>query len=149
MKEARLRPKSDYLHTAGWEELFVLGEHWQNDLAYYQFELNFFRKLINKHFLQLLADEHIGGVQKLATDIQRSITGAERLAETINKHQTQLSLLMENAFSHDENLFRNGHIQLENDIAQFSKEFRALKKELFKALEAVVDEEKLNHLLTA
>ena len=69
MSELRLRPKSDYLHTAAFEELYVLGEHWQSVMEFYHLELDFLKKLIDKYFIWLLKDEHIAKVQVIVNEI--------------------------------------------------------------------------------
>lgn len=147
MSEMRIRPKSDYLHTASWEELHILSGHWLSDVAFYKDEIRFLDKLLDKYFIWLLKDDNIQLMQKLIDKIKRAETEAKRLDETIHKHIGRLEALIENAFSHDEQQFRNAHVQLENDLVAFIKELRLVKKEVFAITEKVIESEKLQHLL--
>lgn len=33
-----------------WQQMFILAEHWQSDLAFFQDEIHFMRALIDRHF---------------------------------------------------------------------------------------------------
>ena len=55
--------------------------------------------------------------------------------------------LIENPFPHDAQAYRAEHASLENAIAVFAKDFRVLKKEIFKVAEHAIASEKTRHLL--
>lgn len=144
----RLRPKSDYLHTASWESLYVLGEHWKSDIQFYKDELRFLTDLIAKYFIWMTREENIADVKKLSADLIHLTDEYKSLGERVDHNLHQLSLLMENAFSQDEQQFRNEHEKLEDDLEEDIKKFRVLKKEIFEFTEHVIDSERIQHLLT-
>lgn len=148
MKEMRLRPKGDYLHTATWEELYVLADHWQSDMEFYRDEIEFFYKLIDKYFIWLTKDESITQVQTMAARLSAMSRERENISERIEKHKQDLALLMENSFTESENWFRQEHVNLEEDLSDFVKDFRDLKKKVFSISEHIIESEKLQHLLT-
>ena len=143
----RIRPKSDYLHTASWEQLYALGEFWQKDLEFYQDEMRFYHDLIDKYFMWLMEDPNIEKVQTLIRQLRKMHEKGIELTDQVNKHQAQIEQLMENAFSHDDQKFREDHSHLEDEITEFVEELRTLKKEVFSITESVIESEKLSHLL--
>lgn len=146
--ELRIRPKSDYMHQANLQELYILTEHWQADVRFYKDELRFLRDLVDKYFMWLIEKEHIDNLQEKAGRLLNADKQCDELAQKITKHLTHLNELQQNAFSHDEQQFRNEHGKLEDEIADFAKLFRDLKKDVFKITEEVLESEKLKHLLT-
>lgn len=42
-----------------WQEMYIITERWQSDLAFFNDELSFFRKLINKYLLWLVDEKNI------------------------------------------------------------------------------------------
>ncbi|MDX2173623.1 MAG: hypothetical protein SFY56_10900 [Bacteroidota bacterium] len=149
MKEFRLRPKKDYLHTATWEDIYALSEHWLTDLEFFKDELNFLDILIGKYFLMMLKNESVDKIHNITSKISGLIKEQQVLTEKINKHLKDLSLLMENAFNTSEQWFRNDHVDLEERLTLFTDNFRNIKKEIFMITEYVIENQKLKHLLNA
>lgn len=147
MTDLSIRPKSDYLHTADWQQLYVLTEHWQKDMEFYKDELRFLYKLVDKYFIWLVDDEHIRMVQNIVNEIRLDERKGNEIREAIKLHLRHLESLMQNAFSQDEQKFRDEHSELEDALAQYAKDFRDIKKTVFQATELVMESEKLGHLL--
>ena len=51
MEDFRNRPPGNYSTTASWEELHALTRHWVSDLRFYQDDLRFLHRLIDKYFI--------------------------------------------------------------------------------------------------
>jgi hypothetical protein len=149
MKEFRIRPKNDYLHTASWEDIYALSEHWLADLEFFKDELNFLDTLVGKYFLLMIKKESVDKIHTIATNISGLLKEQKVLNEKINKHLKDLSLLMENAFNTSEQWFRNDHVELEERLTEFTINFRNIKREIFKITEGVLENQKLQHLLNA
>lgn len=145
--ELRIRPKSNYLHMANWEELYLLTEHWKSDIEFFEGELRFLRTLVDKYFIWLIKDENIGAVQSIANQLAKADQKTIDITAKINKHLVHIEDLIQNAFSHDDEEFRNEHLELENQFAEFVKSFRKTKSQTFAITEHVIEEEKLKHLL--
>jgi len=143
MNDMRLRPKSDYLKTANWEQLYVLSEHWRDDMGFYLDELKFFRKLINKYFLWLAKDENIVKAEAIFVDVKKATDEAKWLENAITEHMRHISDLMKNAFSRDATEFRDDHAILEDKMVEFTKLFRKLKAEVFAVTEYIMETEDL------
>ena len=141
MENLRLRPSKDYISNASWEELHVLTEKWKSDLEFYNFELNFLHKLIDKYYIWLTNDELITEVEAAASKIFAADKSRKTLnIETIN-HLRHIEEILENEFKFDAQAFRKEHELLENKFANFCKNFQLLKKEVFMLTEQVLDTE--------
>lgn len=143
----RLRPKSDYMHTASYESLYALTEHWQSDIQFYQDEMRFLNDLISKYFIWLIREDNVESVRGMAVKIVQLETRFDDLTDRVTEHLGKLELLIENPFVHDEQVFRNEHAALEDDLEDLINEFKVLKKGIFTITEYVIDNERLHHLL--
>lgn len=145
--ELRIRPKSDFLLKAGWEELYVLTEYWENDMEYYTDELRFLRNLVGKYLIWLLKDENIDKARSIYNRIKETEEEKEKIHEKIKKHLHHLTELIQDSDMKDEERFRNDHIELEEKVADLAKKFRSIKQEVFSITEHIMESEKLQHLL--
>lgn len=148
MSELRFRPKSDYLHTASWDQLYVLTEHWLTDMGFYNDEIRFLENLIDKYFMWLLDDQKIDNVQTLLRQLETTSKTRDALEQDIRKHLQHIEELKENAFSHDEQEYRDGQENLEEELMKFIHTFKQIKKEVFAATEEIMESEKLRNILT-
>ncbi|MDX1446705.1 hypothetical protein [Lishizhenia sp.] len=144
----RLRPKSDYLQKASWVNLYVLTKYWESDIAFYKDEIRFLYGLIDKYFIWMTDEEHVEEVGKLSRELNRLGTVFKALTTQMKEHRAKMSLLLENEYSHEEEVFRAEHEVLEDEFKKATIDFRTLKRRVFEVTEKVMDEEKLQHLLT-
>jgi hypothetical protein len=148
MKDLSLRPKSDYLYTASFQELYLLTERWLLDMDFYRDELNFLYKLVDKYFMLLLQDEDISAVQTLIKHIDATKREHFQLDSSMQDHLKHIGVMAENPFSQDEQQFRDEHAMLEKEMEEFIVDFKQTKKEVFAMTEHAMLEEKMKHLLT-
>ena len=147
MEELRIRPKSDYLHTATWQELYFLTKHWKSDIIFSKFEINFFKGLIDKYFIWITDKDNINEVQHVMNILKHLDNELEFIDKAITKHLNYIRLFIENEFSHDKQEFRIEHIALEDKLAGFTKALRETKREVFAISEKVIVGEKSEHLI--
>jgi hypothetical protein len=146
-EEMRIRPKSDFLHRASWEELYVLTEHWESEVLFYRDEIRFLNNLIGKYFIWITKEGKVTKVQSLVNRLSKLHTRQEDIAHLIKKHLTRLELLMENAFTRDESKFREEHVRLEEQMTELSRELRKVKKEVFAVSGEIMESEKFQSLV--
>jgi len=147
MDELRLRPHSNYLITAPWQELYLLTKRWKSDLTFYNYEINFFIGLVDKNFIWITDKENIIQVQHLVNILKHLSKEREILDRNITKHLNYLRLFLKNEYSHDQQLFRADHIDLENKLVLFSKSLRATKKDVFTISEQILYKENPESLI--
>ena len=69
------------------------------------------------------------------------------LLNRANKHLHYLGKLVDNSFTYDSHEFRMKQEQLEDEMVDFVKEFRATRKEVFEITEDIMETGKLTQLL--
>ena len=143
MSDFRNRPKDNFIHEATWEQLYVLTEHWQSDILFYKQDLNFLHHLIDKYFLYLSKKENIDLVLEIEVNLLDVEKQCNTLLERINKRLHHLSELVDDPFTYVSDKFRDEHEQLEDDLAQFLKDFRQNRKEVFSITEHMIGGEEL------
>lgn len=144
----RLRPKDDYIFTTTWEELYVLTHHWISDLKFYEDDLKFFLHLIDKYFIWINEKEHqkeVGKIRKGVIELTREVT---YLKKETSKHLGHIKDIIEEPFTHDSHKFREEHQKLEDEISDFVKTCRNQRKEVFSVIEHVIENERLQEIIT-
>ena len=142
-----IRPKSDFMHTASWEQLYAITEHWQSDLEFYGDEIRFMQDLISKYFMLLVKEESSEHLQNLVSRMLAIDKQHGALKDRTAGHMGHIVDLIQNSFAHDEQRFRDEHGGLEDEFVKFVNDFKALKKEVFKVTEHILQTEKMKHLL--
>jgi hypothetical protein len=130
-----------------WQQMHIVSKHWQSDLVFFQDELHFFGKLIDRYLMWLTDNEHIGRTRKIAVDLQRIEKKRISLLDALNEHHRRLANLIENPFSHNAQECKEEHSKIEDDLAVFVKTFRRAKREVFNVTEVVIESEKSRNLL--
>jgi len=147
MDELRIRPRSNYLHSANWQELYLLTKHWKSDLKFANYEINFFKGLVDKYFIWVKDKDHITQVQHLANILVHLTSELENIDMAITKHLNYIRLFINSNFSRDEEAFRVEHAMLEDKIVGFTNALRETKREIFNLTEVMLINEKTNQLI--
>lgn len=145
--ELRTRP-SNYLQSAEWQELHVLTSHWQSDMAFFDDELRFIDILFDKYFNALIDPENMDTTKSIAAKLSNLKSSREMLASRIAEHLHNIKELMTNNASQDAVAFREEHGRLEDDLTDFVKTFRAVKRDIFELTERIARTEKSKHLIS-
>ncbi len=133
--------------TNNWQTLYILTEHWQSDLIFFKDELRFFRSLIDKHFLSLIDEKNIDKTRLLVNALSNLENQRAALQRNVKEHLKHLGNLLENPFPYNAQHYRAEHTRLEVVVAEYFKNFRQTKKEIFAFVEQVMESEKAKHLL--
>lgn len=147
MDELRIRPRSNYLHSANWQELYLLTKHWKSDLKFANYEINFFKGLVDKYFIWVKDKDQITQVQHLANILVHLTSELENIDMAITKHLNYIRLFINSNFSRDEEAFRVEHAMLEDKIVGFTNALRETKREIFNLTEEMLNNEKTNQLI--
>lgn len=133
--------------NASWDELHVLTDKWKSDLEFYSFELNFLHKLIDKYYIWLTNDELINEVESAASKVFAADKARAILAIKTLKHLRHIEEIIDNEFVYDAQEFKEEHEELENKLANFYKNFKLLKKEVFALTEQVLEGENVGEYI--
>lgn len=141
MNDFRYRPKDNYIHEADWDKLYVLTEHWKSDLLFFLDDLRFLHHLIDTYFLWISKKENIDMVRDIEVNLLEIDKQCASLIEKVDQHLHHLAELIDDPFIYVSDKFRNEHENLENQLAQFVKDFRKNRKEVFNITEHIIDGE--------
>ena len=141
-----MKTKSEYLKEPSNGALYVITEHWDSDMQFYSDEIHFLKHLIHDHFLWIIEAQHLQKVNDLHHELHVLSGKATMLKNKVEKHLSHLAELDENEFAYDEQEFRDEHLGLEKEVAEFCKDFRVLKRQIFETVKGGIDHEKLKYL---
>lgn len=139
--------KKIILHTRTWEDLYICGETWEDELLFEKDEIRFLHDLVSKHLLSIIAAGDYKKVQELSNRLTSLSLRTDDLLKKIKQHLSTLSVLMEGVFE-DEEIMDN-HQSLQKFVHRYVRDIRQMKSEAFKLIERVVRSEKFQHLLSA
>lgn len=142
MSDFRHRPKGNYIFETDWQELYVLTEHWKSDLLFYTDDLMFLNHLIDKYFMWMAKKENIDLVRETEVNLIETDKQCDSLLNKTNEHLAHLANLINAPFKYDSHEFRTEHDQLEDDISNFVKTVREIRKNIFEVTEQVINSEK-------
>lgn len=125
--------------TKSWQQMHIISERWKSDLTFFNDELSFFRKLIDK--------KNVSSTRKLASDLSKLEKRLFRISQRLSQHGKHVANLLENPFSHNAQECKGEHGQLETLFADFTKDFREIKSKIFIIIKHVIDSEKERHFL--
>lgn len=141
MENLRYRPKGGFNWDAEWNQLYILTKHWHSDMHFYKNDLRFLHRLMDKYLIWLTRKDNLDEMKILTNELVEFQKNCDLLIEKIVKHEMHLAELIENPFKYDSKLFRMEHEKLEDDIEEFIKDFRSIKKQTFSDIEGVLDKE--------
>lgn len=139
MSDFRNRPNGTYIFESDLQRLYALTKHWESDLLFYKDDLNFLSQLINKYFIWISKKEDVEAVRNIQVNIDKTEMQCSDLLKRVNKQLNHFANMTDNPFKYDTHQFRTEHQQLENDIADFTKAFRANRKEVFAVTKHVIE----------
>ncbi len=148
MGNYRKRPKGTYIEEASWEELYSLSKLWKADIEFYKDDSKFLRHLMDKYFIWIIEKDAIKVVNTLQNNLKKIDEKCQDLLAKIDKHLLQLAHLVEQPDKEGGRLFRLEHAHLEDEIHEFTSFFRGNRMSVFNAVEGVVLNEKVKHLLS-
>ena len=146
--EFLVRPKADkFSYEASLEELHRGSRFWLTELEFWKDELSFLTHLTDRYFEEFVRKEQLGQAaeffKKLRTLREERLGG---LVDKVNKHESHLAVLLENPFEPDDTAFRVEHQELETQVTEFMKDYKAVKKEAFTVIEEIRKDEKPRQL---
>jgi len=131
----------------GWEQLYILANHWKSDLEFYKEDLRFLHLLVDKYILWVTLPENSERVREIETKLFELRKQCKALIKKVSSHTNLLARLIEKSPEANQQAARDAHLQLEELFAHFVKQFRKNRKETFIISEYVIDSESLAHII--
>lgn len=134
----------DDLQPANWNEMYILTRYWRSDLEFYLEDLSFLTKLVKKYSIWVKSNETSEEVRKMSAELHNIIQHGKELKETLEKHQSKIAHVIDQTSQDSEKAILEEHGALEKEMAEFVKNFRANRRNVFKVSEKVLDSENLS-----
>lgn len=124
------------------EQLYTLTKHWNSDMHFFRDDLIFLHKLLVSYFIWIAKDENYKVASKMKNDLLKLKERCQDLLKKTDKHREQIGKMITEKIE-DSRVFGLEHEHLEDEIANFVKNFRRNRLELFKITEYIKDTDKL------
>ncbi len=130
-----------------WYEVYILVNHWKSDLEFYREDIQFLQQLIQKYLIWITNKEYLERVTEIRKKGHDLDQKCRDLQESVKSHLGQIVDAIQGKRTVSGEEFRTRHGQMESEYAAFVREFRQIRKEVFKVTEYVIDSEELQHIL--
>ncbi|GAB3649470.1 hypothetical protein GCM10028791_15060 [Echinicola sediminis] len=119
---------------------YALGEHWRSDLAFYKDELRFLKDLMGKYFYRFMEDIDMIYVRRVENRLMILERRREEVDAKIRRQMKEISKQVQSGNTSPNRNIIVHQEELETLIAVFAKDFRNLKKKIFKLVEEGLDQ---------
>ena len=123
-------------------QYYVIALRWVSDLEFFNIETAFLHRLIDEYFIRLSDKTHFEKLKLAGNNLLKLEKDKSRADSLLTKQLKQVELMAEDIIPEKiENLTAN-QVQLEYLMADITKEYRTVKKELYTLIETVMREKK-------
>ncbi|GGD43340.1 hypothetical protein [Muriicola marianensis] len=130
-----------------WYEVYILVNHWKSDLEFYKEDIQFLQQLIQKYLIWITKKENMERVNEIRKKEHELQLRCRQLQDSVKDHLGVIVDAIQGKRTVSGEEFRTHHSQMEREYAAFIKDFREIRKEVFKVTEYVIDSEELQHIL--
>ena len=121
--------------------------YWISEIEFIKIEQDFLKELLAEHIMGLCDTNNFNKAKLLLNGINHEAILGETLIESIKEHQINLALLVENIYLKKENLFRENHEFLKNELINYIDNFKYIKEQVFELILLIMKKEKQQRLL--
>ena len=131
---------ADIMHEA--------SRNWLSELRFIKDEQQFLSNLIKSYTLQLIDASHFAESKKIVETLEALQKKNIKYIETVKAHENELLIMVDGIDQlQEEEAYRNKHRTLLVNINYYFKEYRKLKKQVFRTIEDIMKHEKQKRLL--
>lgn len=133
----------NYNHQADWQKMFLRTTTWKTDLLFYKQDLRFVQLVLNRYFGTGSDIKKVTIEPDKEINIEHLHRYCNTLIQETNYHIKELAVLIKDPFKHRYTDFQRENKYLKDDIANFAKTLRRLRKDVFHITEAVLENKQL------
>ena len=146
MKAKQKEPK--YIEWLNADNMHKASRNWLSELRFIKDEQLFFANLIKSYTLQLIDSNHFSDTKKIVDNLELLRKNNKALIETVIEHENKLLIMVDGINQlKEEEAYKTKHRELAVEINEYFKNYRNLKKRLFKTIENIMKHEKQKRLL--
>ena len=145
MKTLKNRKYVEWLNA---EIMHEASRNWLSELRFIKDEQQFLSNLIKSYTLQLIDASHFAESKKIVETLEALQKKNKKYIETVKAHENELLIMVDGIDQlQEEEAYRNEHRTLLVNINYYFKEYRKLKKQVFRAIEDIMKHDKQKRLL--
>jgi hypothetical protein len=140
--------QANYVEWLNAEQMHEASKEWLSELEFVKDEHTFFEDLITKFTSELLEFGDFSDKIEIIDAINRSEKQNNSLIEAIKTHENGLQIMIDGIDQIEkEKAYTKAHRDLIIAIADYLKEYKSLKKQLFNIIKNIKKEEKQRSLI--
>ncbi len=140
--ETKILSKSEFLKKESLEELYNECKLWLSEIALCSVDLKFTEGIFDEYFSDMTTEHKLSELKLLKKELNDLSIKLTKMQNKIIGQEKQVFELLENAFAHDEQVFRDEHENLQGTIHLLLSEMKELKKRIFLYSEEVMKKKK-------
>nr|WP_294945308.1 hypothetical protein [uncultured Mucilaginibacter sp.] len=121
-------------------QYYVIAEHWASTLDFFKIETAFFEKLVKDYFIPIAEISGMERLRHLLNNISRLKEDERAVSQMLNEQLKQLELMAEDFIPDNVLSLQSKQIEIEYLVANLTREFTAIKKDLFISIGHVIAE---------
>ncbi|WP_397363041.1 hypothetical protein [Olleya sp. R77988] len=130
------------------DRMHDMSKNWLSDLNFIKDEQHFLEDLITNYTLKIIDNDALDRAQNVATALQRTKRGNQKLLNTLIRHENELQLMVDGKDELEkENKYKTEHRELRETISDFYFDYKAVKFEIFNLVKSLMKTDKQEHLL--
>lgn len=147
MKTVSNSPK--YIKWLNADLMHEESTRWLSELRFIKDEEHFFEDLIKLFTLQLIDSENFYTSKEIISLVKELRNKNTKLMNDINVHERELRIMVDGKNQlKEEDAYKDKHRELLILVKKYFKQYRSLKRKLFKTVKGIMKKEKQKRLLT-
>lgn len=137
--------KKNYTSSVGY--LHKKTQEWVSEIKFIQVEQQFLKELLSEHIIGLCKSDNFNKAKLLLKGIEHENILGNDLIVSINDHNVNLALLIENIYLKKEADFRENHEFLKVEVKNYIQNFKYIKQEVYELVLLIMKKEKQHRRL--
>lgn len=124
------------------EHLHRKTQEWVSEIEFIKVEQQFLKELLTDHIIGLCKSDNFNTAKLLLKGIEHENILGDDLIISINNHNVNLALLMENIYLKKEADFRENHEFLKIEVKNYIQNFKYIKEQVYKLVLYIMKNQK-------
>ena len=140
------KSKGTYVNSI--ECLHESTQEWVTEIEFIKIEQQFLKELLSEHIIELCKSDNFNTAKLLLKGIDHENILGNDLLISIDDHNVNLSLLIENIYLKKEEDFRKNHQMLKVEVQNYIQNFKYIKEQIYELVLHIMKLNKQNRLIS-
>ena len=132
--------------TPIWEKMYMRAEDWQQDLAFFKEEFGFLHNLIGGYIVWVGNEDDMPQIQTVVKRLNKLQDVQGDLNQKLTRQMVTLEELLNKSYKGSQWQVKEENAELSKLLKDFTKDIRALKKDIHTVTKIVTDSKKFRQL---